>query len=606
MLPTTERMHDPAAAHDVGGLLTGDLGVIVVRALVEAGAGYVVSSWRDRPTPIDAAIDDARERVLSPHGVVLRRLRSLRALEPLVAAPTGGITGAPPRGAVIFGGRRGLRPALEQFLSIRASGAVVGFCFDDDALRIEDALVVDPEPTACGIVRAIDAAYVASLECGRPALIVVRERSLGLRGTIRVRKPLSPRAAADADAAHRAEHGFVEVAAAAERGGLVSVQLGAGSAHRRAVLVSGPMQQACERALAELAAVLDSEGRAAVDGVALVSSRAVGVLPARDGTAAAVLAAATSVAVVGQRAQRTAERMRHAGSAAAVTPALLDPGSVRGEQLVAALASWLAADAELGEQARATLASRATAPIGGASTGLVRTDQRVPRRSEVLHRAVSPAVAAGLVLAQGVIGVPGRVDVEYPTYRTDSGVPLTVVPARLFAAHGAASAAPGIGTGVFVVTGSAGGIAEAAASIHATIEHVDGTSPRAIGAAIARACRAPRLAPHVIAVAELQRVAAPRRATFGMDPDLVGTERLATSAVPASATALVDLGDELLTGPAVLALDQAEAHAALDPLRELSPATWDLRRRPGAGSRTARASWSLRRRLVRAATGVDL
>ena len=35
-------------------------------------------------------------------------------------------------------------------------------------------------------------------------------------------------------------------------------------------------------------------------------------------------------------------------------------------------------------------------------------------------------------LAQGVIGVPGRVDVQDPTYQTDTGVPLTVVPGAIF------------------------------------------------------------------------------------------------------------------------------------------------------------------------------
>jgi hypothetical protein len=139
----------------------------------------------------------------------------------------------------------------------------------------------------------------------------------------------------------------------------------------------------------------------------------------------------------------------------------------------------------------------------------------------------------------------------------------------------------------------------------ATIEFVDGSSPRSVGAAIGRACRSMRVASHVICISEVQRVAAPRGSTFGMDPDLVGTERLATSAVPPAATVLVDLGEDLLAGPTVLALDQPEAHGALDPLRELSPATWDLRRSTSARSRAGRTSWNLRRRFVRAA-GVDL
>jgi hypothetical protein len=205
-----------------------------------------------------------------------------------------------------------------------------------------------------------------------------------------------------------------------------------------------------------------------------------------------------------------------------------------------------------------------------------------------------------------VVGVPSRVDAEYPTYRTDTGVPLTVVPPEVFAQHGAASAAPGSGAGVYLVNASGAGIAEAAGAAGASIEYVDGSSPRAIGVAIGRACRTTRAASHVIVVTEVQHVAAPRGAVFGMDPDLVGTERLATSVVPTAATALVELGDELLTGPTVLALDDPRVHAVLAPLRELTPATWDLHRAPRLERAAARLRWTMHRRTLRAAAGVDL
>jgi hypothetical protein len=109
----------------------------------------------------------------------------------------------------------------------------------------------------------------------------------------------------------------------------------------------------------------------------------------------------------------------------------------------------------------------------------------------------------------------------------------------------------------------------------------------------------------VIVVGDVQRIAAPRNATFGMDPDLVGTDRIATAAVPTSATALVQLGEELVAGPTVLALDVPAAHASLEQVRDLSPATWDLRRR-ASGTRGSRIAWNLRRKVVRAAAGVDL
>ena len=170
-----------------GELLVGDLGSIVLRGLLECGVGYVVSSWLDRPTPIDSAIDDARTTLLERHGIVVRRLRALSALEPLLREPTGGLTREAARGVVVFSGRRGMRPALEAFTAFEVRGGVVGFCFDDDAVRIEDALVIDPEPTPAGLLRAMDAGFAASVASGRPALILVRERSLGMRGTVRCR-----------------------------------------------------------------------------------------------------------------------------------------------------------------------------------------------------------------------------------------------------------------------------------------------------------------------------------------------------------------------------------------------------------------------------------
>ncbi|MCW2923111.1 MAG: hypothetical protein JWM98_515, partial [Thermoleophilia bacterium] len=361
MLPTAEHRTTPETAPDEAPLVVGDLGVVVLRALLENGVGYVVSSWRDRPTPIDAAIDDARERILVPRGVVLRRLRSLAALEPIIAAPSGGITGHPPRGAVVFAGRRGLRPALEQFLAIAASGGIVGFCFDDDAARIEDALVIDPEPTAVGIARAIDAAFVASVAAGRPALVVIRERALGLRGAIRVRADRSPVEAAELDAHQRSEAPHATVAEAAEAAGLVAAHRAIAATtpagERPVLVVSGPLRQAAERALAQVSASLVAAGATPwTDAVAVVDARAPGVVPAAGGAVAAVLADSTAVCVLGARAARVAERIASAVPHPRVTVQPVDPGTARGEQLVGAIAAWVlerAAD-ELDDPARAT------------------------------------------------------------------------------------------------------------------------------------------------------------------------------------------------------------------------------------------------------------
>ncbi len=605
MLPIQEQNPEqaPEASPEPvrSALLTGDLGVVVLRALLEHGVGYVVGSWNDRPTPIDAAIDDARDSVLARRGVVIRRLRSQRALEPLVTAPIGGITGAPPRGAVVFSGRHGLRPTLEHFSRIRSNGAVVAFCFDEDVLRIDDAIVVDPEPTAAGLSRAIGDAFAASHAAGRPALVLLRDRAVGMRGTLRLRRELAPDDAAQHDARTRTEP--VDAATAACASGLVEVHVGAAPRPRRALYAAGPMRIALERSLAALREQAAARGvRIELDDVAIIASRASGIVPDERHAAGRLLAAVRSTCVLGTRAAAVAERLEALGVQVDATHAL-DPGSLRGDVLVSLVASWLADAEDLDPDVREALAAIAT--DARAADADVVPIERVPRRGDVLHRSIPAPVAAGLTLAQGVIGVPGRVHPEYPTYRTDTGVALTVAPAATFAQHGIAAAAPDTGIGVVLVVGSADAVAAAAGSAGASIEYVDAGSPRAIGRAVAAACRAPRATWHVVVARELQHVAAPRSGAFGMDPDLAGTERLAVAAMPTAAAVLVATDDELADGPAVLALDRPEAHAALDHVRELSPATWDLHVRPIVG-RGQRLSWNLRRRLVRTSAGVDL
>jgi hypothetical protein len=581
----------------VGELLTGDLGTVVLRSLLETGVGYVVSSWQDRPTPIDAAIDDARS-MLARRGIVLRRLRALTGLEPLVTSPaggTGGVAGAVQRGLVIFGGRRGLRPSLETFLRMRVPGGVVGICFDEDAARIEDAVVIDPAPTARGLVRALDAAFAASVATERPALVLVRERLLGMRGTLRRRPDLLPADAADRDAAMPRG---MSASDAARVHGLVNARRAPSGAARQPVLVTTePFVHAVERALSQLAGALAVAGaRPLTDDVALVVTSAPGVdLDAGD--AGIVLADAPHVAVLAAASSPLHQRLSG-------THALhVEPTAARGEEVEAALAQWLLAQVEDAEDPAVEVLERAIEAYAGVRrTG----SSRVPRRSDVLHRSISPSVAAGLTLAQGVIGVPTRLHDTHPTYQTDTGVPLTVTSAAVFAEHGAASGAPSSMHAVYLVTGPGGGVSETAGAMGASIEYVDGGSPRAIARAVATACRATRPTAHVIVVTETQRVAAPASSVLGVDPDLVGTERLATATVPVAATALVELGDELQAGPSELLLDHPAARAMLGPVRELTPATWDLRHQADRSGRRGGAAWALRRRAVKLLAGVDL
>ena len=71
------------------------------------------------------------------------------------------ISSALARGAVIFGGRNGLRPALEQFVGMRAAGAVVGFTFDEEIAE-DDAIVEEHGVTL--LVDSLSYPYLAGAE----------------------------------------------------------------------------------------------------------------------------------------------------------------------------------------------------------------------------------------------------------------------------------------------------------------------------------------------------------------------------------------------------------------------------------------------------------
>lgn len=597
-------------------LLTGDLGVIAVRALLECGVSYVISSWHERPTPIDAAIDEARARLLTPRGIVLRRLRAASALAASVQAPASSWVvdehAGIPRGAVVFAGRRGLRPTLEQFVRLDVPGGVVGLCYDEEALRIADGVVLDPEPTAAGLVAAIDSAFEVSVRIGRPALVLVRESMLGMRGTVRLRPERTPREAAARDAA--APRGMT-VEDAVVVCGVQRAYVGAESsalddatpAPERCVLLAvGPHARAAERAL-DVVGAQGSELGSAAARVSLITTGAGGVLPLA-GDSGPMLRSAAEVCVVAEPGTPLVARLAELAPAARVRVVTVRAELARVDDIRPAIADWLRVvlGGDPADDNHAEAGSGAALP--GLAPAVV---ERLPRRDAVLHRAVSPALAAALSLAQGVIGVPGRIDPSFPSYRTDGGVSLTIVPADVFAAHGVAAAAPEArAAGVFVITGAAaasGSVTAAASACGATIEHVDSASPRAVAACIARACRTPRSALHVVAVHDVPRVAAPTAAVTGIDHELHGTERLATAAAPREATILVELGDELTSGPAELLDGSPAATAALPGVRELTPATWDLYvRRGAASSRMSDGIWKLRRRLVHLVGGVDL
>lgn len=603
----------PRTGPDDGGLLTGDLGMVMLAAVLECGVGWVVSSWQERPTPIDAAIADAADGVLARRGVLLRRLRGREALRRQMLAPgppAGGVSREPARGLVVLEGRRGLRAAVEDFSTLEVPGAVVIVTYDEDVARAAHAIVVDPIPTAPGLLDAMSRAYAASRLAGRPVAVVVRERTLGMRGTVRRGVDLAPVRAAELDAA--SESGL-PLTSAIVRAGLVrdigivpAAAAGANRPHdRELVVAAAQLAGAVVRGL-EAAAVLaaaDRRSERASVAARVVSTLVPTVSPllalTADGTATtAPLADADRVLVVaGSGTALAAAVGAGAPAGAPVTVAHASFGSVLGGEVVSAVAAWL-------------VEGGAPPSVGALATsaGPVALDPAVlvPRRDERLHRAVTPAVAAALELAQGVVGVPSRLHDEWPTWRTQTGAALSVVPATMFAEHGLASAAPDSGHNVFVVLqpGSAD-VVGAAARAGATVEFTDAARPRPLAAAIARACRDVRLAPHVIVATDVQHVAGSPGRELGVDAVLLGTDRISVAAVPASELAIDEVADELVAGPVAFVRDTPSSHAALPAVHELSGAFHDVRVvRRLRRSRTSAAAWSLRRRLLRG-MGVD-
>ena len=607
---------EPLAAqltHGEGSLLAGDVGLITIKALLENGVGYLATGWIERTNPIDAAIADCQHGLLAPRGVLLRRLRQFRHVEQLVQSPGSGtiVGGDPMRGAVVWSGRTGMRPALERFCQLETPAPVIGFCFDPDILRSANAVVLDPEPNPRGLVRAVDQAFALSHATGRPVLVLLRERMLGMRGTLRCRDNI---AAGDVGA-------FV---AAIDTGQTPDAAIGQLGANLEAMVGDEPAPQlvVCGAALASAAV----RATVAID----AACEAAGVGPACDGLAVLGLAAPT---VVGAEAlaelaapdarvliledTQTAigARLEAAGvGPGARTSVMLPYSATTGGDVVRAVAGWLAGllaedgddgTDEFDVDARAALRSvlrRLAAAPQPEEAGLL--EGRLPRRGAVLNRDIAPQIAAGLVLAQCDIGVPGRLDGTHPSYGTDTGVALTVTNANDFAALGAGVAAPAARSGVYVVTGAAtGGVQAAAAAIGATVEPVPANAPRALGAAIARACASPRVQPHVIVTVPAIGRASGR--PIGADHELLAGDQIARDTLPHEATTIAGSGSLLATGPVAHVRDPQALQGSIHQVAQVSPAWYDVvvRHRP---EWLVRVGFGWKRRLVRSLGKLDL
>lgn len=543
-------------------LVTGDLGLISVHALLRGKVTWVAAAWDTRTTPIDAALDDTRNSLLKDHGVQIRRIRNVDAIEQLITDPGPTAAGVQhsSRGAIVLPGRRGMREPIRRLSQLAAAGPVVVICFDPASISIADALVLDPAPTASGLARAIDDAFALSQTQRRPAFVLVRDRLLGMRGTIR-RHPTA-RSAEPVLVHERSQRG---------------------TSHRDMVIVGSAWSDHAV-AMGVRAAAID------VDRLSFV-------VPTQQprGAAADVLERARKILVIEDDKGIIAALLDERYGDAVVTRHACDAGSVGADQIASAIARWALTDA--------TSAQAAIAPVID-DRGVL---ERMPRRNESLHRAVPQTVAAALALAQGVIGVPSRISDEYPTYRAETGVCLSVVPAHIFVEHGAASVAPDSGVGVILVPEvSHLDIATAAASMGASFEMVDATNPRAIGRAVAHACQSARTAPHVIGMADVVRIA-PHGRAIGIDEDLLGADRIAMAGIAVESRTLAEVEDPLVPGPVARIVDAEALGAGVDPMAELTPSIHDVRVTHRAGtSRWSDMVWAIRSRIVRAITGVQV
>lgn len=569
-------MHPPAdglgtqLACDEGALIVGDLGLIVLRAMLENGVGYVVTGALEAANPIDAAIADARGSVLERNGVLLRRLRSFDQLADTIAEPgrSAAAHDGPMRGLVVWDGRSGLRPALQRFCDVEVRGPVVGLCFDEDAARVEGLALIDPEPTPEGVVAAIDRAFAISAATSRPALVLIRERSLGMRGVIRCRRNLRPVEVQALDA----EIAPVDLADAASVHG---VDESWGEPGELLLAAAAPVARAVLAARERLGRLLGDAG--AVDASRMVAQAqliSVGMPGSPGARAREAVAAARFAIVVEDRSTRLSSAL---GDGPRVARAGVDAASTDVTSVALELVSTLAGMGLPGLEPAAC--NEVAAALGHARS---RVDEhvadRLPRRGATRSRNLPEPIAAGLVLAQAAIGVPVRLHAGHPSYRTDGGSALTIVSDAQLAEHGMAIAAPEALGGTFVVHGGMStATREAVAAAGASMEVVDGSRPRQLAEAIARACRQAAGAPHVIFVGQ------PTAATIddrivGVDSELLGIERISACTMPEPAvTVREDHENPLSPGPVLVVRDGRIAQAGLAGARELSPAWHDVR-----------------------------
>ncbi|MBC7644589.1 MAG: hypothetical protein H7123_05630 [Thermoleophilia bacterium] len=597
-------------AYGEGSLLVGDLGLVVVKALLENGVGYIVTDFLDPQNAIDAAINDCRRSVFERRGVLLRRLRTFDALADVIRKPGASATGddAPMRGLVVWNGKSGVRPALERFAATSTPGPVVGICFDADIARVAGIAVIDPQPTPQGVETAIDNAFAVSCATGRPALVLIRERTLGLRGVMRCRENLSP---ADAVALDESVLRCDDLTQAISQLGIDHIDgraVRAGRAGELVIVGAAPLHGAAQRVVTRLARTLDGDelpSHARVIRDATIID--VGAPGALGSLTRGALASAAAVIVLEDRDTRLAALVATEVAADRIGIVRVSCDNTDIPQITRACARLLATDLAIWRDDLDVVASCTRMADPERQPELAILSNRTPHRGAQLHRPLPPSVAAGLVVSQARIGVPVRISDEHPSYQTDLGTTLTVTTAAELAARGPGVAAPEARTGTFVVVGALSAQAQTAlATLGATMELVDGTQPRAVGAAIANACQSPRLAAHVIVVAQSVPMPVHSGISVDIDHELLALDRTATSAFAGATMEYGELTDaELVAGPVAHIADPVAAQGGVHAAAQLSPAFSTVEPRgPLAGM--SRLIWITRRRVIRVIAGVDL
>lgn len=597
--------------------MVGDLGLVVLKGLLENGVGYLVSGWIDPQNPIDGAIGDVHRTLLPQLGISLRRAGKLtqieRVLDQPLSADLAGESGLIRRGAVIFDGTRGSRPALERFAGLPVAAPVVGICFDDEIARSETALVIDPVPTPDGVVRAIDEAFALSHVVRRPVLVLLRERARSMRGTLQCRDNVTPM-----DAPALVEHLEVgmPVSEAMERIDVVeTADLDAGTAAgdtvgttvRVCVITSRLTAQAVERSVARVQAALAElpTEPVALD-VRVVALGAPTAMPVellassivdRDG----VLVVEPAGSGMGGRVRRaiaTGLRARagslHRGVADPVVRGLDADAATEGAVLacvagaiadvVASVrpSNGLGADPIVGQVAAAMAPLVSAASAASLQSAAAAAEARrlvgssIVSRGARLHRPLSRPLAAALTIAQGSIGVPTRASEEFPTYVTEGGSRLTVATAHAVVERGRGVGSPDAQHGVFVVVGDGTAVAAIQAAMPgATFELVDELQPRLVAASIARACSGPLATAHVIVPTPVGVLRSPR-GELAIERDLAGSERLAFTPLAEDVTYVAERHEGIDGGPVLDLADPRAASAVLPAVAQLTSSTYEV------------------------------